>query len=846
LNKTQNRLRGDVQKLKEDYNKLADEKDDILNIKNEEIDQLKQEKDQLEEIIESLDVKLDEIAKQNELRDQLLEESIDKGKELEDLLHIKEQEIHSLVQDFEEQQSEKENQIHHLKSTATNTIRNLYALNGLTGENISNNIDAQQMKRSMSGKTLDFSKDGKKRVTFDTKDKLRSFTRGPGDKGEMNETINLSKTQKLVSPHRKRTAAYTQATRSSLRDSRGAGDRDMGVSLTSMKGDGETMVSPLRATTPAKTTQGRKSRLDRSYDEETYRDENTHDPNMSMYGIPRTIENIDSNSALVEHLKSLLKNALDREESLTGYIENLCNNELPGLSTKFENLKKADMKMREDCERLQMRNEELEIRLLDSQGKLWNLKQLYNEAENLIRGLLSQKQDNSKISEDFKTELMSAIDFFLMEIEALRKKIGEHLLPTTDDSINQVFDEAIKKINQLNNQLIDINGVNDSNLSVIESLKNELSELHKINERLENQLYKYQYDLNRVTDVLMNDAFPSDEELLQEEQDVEEMSDQEQHLFLLLKRISSLRTKEKEMGDKLEVYSKDIDELMDKNKHLADAEELKNELILVIESEKGRVIELEGMLDEKSHSFHMIVEEKEGLLITINELQIEKDELKHTLDTLHQLRDQEEEEIEKTLDEAKSIIQKLEEKLHNKDDKIRKYKERLELTEKDKSEISKQRSDLEEEFRDKEKNMKLKLLWAQMEKKDLATTILKLENSSHNIAQSEHKSRHLDPDYDQTMIEKERNSFSEDCKGENQEMTYNDDTKRYSEAYYRRESMDRARSGSQNRASLRRRHVDGERHDRTRSAISLESKNVTKTEFSLHNQGGNESSMDIR
>ena len=86
LNKTQTRLRSELQKLKDDYNSLADEKEHILITKNEEIDRLKTEKDQLEEIIENLDHKLDEIAKQNELRDQLLEESIDKGKELEELL----------------------------------------------------------------------------------------------------------------------------------------------------------------------------------------------------------------------------------------------------------------------------------------------------------------------------------------------------------------------------------------------------------------------------------------------------------------------------------------------------------------------------------------------------------------------------------------------------------------------------------------------------------------------------------------------------------------------------------------------------------------------------------------
>jgi cell division protein FtsB len=86
LSKTQTMLRSDIQKLKDDYNSLADEKEDTINTKNDEIYRLKSEKDQLEEIIESLDTKLDEIAKQNELRDTLLEESIEKGRELEELL----------------------------------------------------------------------------------------------------------------------------------------------------------------------------------------------------------------------------------------------------------------------------------------------------------------------------------------------------------------------------------------------------------------------------------------------------------------------------------------------------------------------------------------------------------------------------------------------------------------------------------------------------------------------------------------------------------------------------------------------------------------------------------------
>ena len=215
---------------------------------------------------------------------------------------------------------------------------------------------------------------------------------------------------------------------------------------------------------------------------------------------------------------------------------------------------------------------------------------------------------------------------------------------------------------------------------------------------------------------------------------------------------------------------------------------------------------------------------------------------------MHQLRDQEEEEIEKTLDEAKSIIQKLEEKLHHKDDKIRKYKEKLEIVDKEKSEIEKQRVNIEDDYRDKEKNMKLKLLWAQMEKKDLATTILKLENSTHRVPQSEHKPRHPDSEYTGSRVEKVRNSLSAERVGLEQ-TNLADDTKRYSEAYYRHESKDRARSGSNPRASLRRRNVEGgdPLHDKTRSAISVESRPGHRPhDISITNHACGENSMDIR
>lgn len=243
--------------MKDDFNKLADEKERMLNDKNDEIDRLKTDKDQLQNIIENLDSKLDEIANQNELRDRLIEESVEKGKELEELLHKKETQIHRMVRDFEEDQSEKENQIHHLKATATNTIRNLYALNGLSGDNIINTMDTQMLKKSISGQTLEPAlKDMKKKVTFDrSRTRLTSTLSRPGDRNDINETIDVSKSHKLLSPHRKRTAAYTQATKSSMKNTK----RD--VSTRSAKKDRDTRIAPLNASTPAKFTQANKSTI---------------------------------------------------------------------------------------------------------------------------------------------------------------------------------------------------------------------------------------------------------------------------------------------------------------------------------------------------------------------------------------------------------------------------------------------------------------------------------------------------------------------------------------------------------------------------------------------------------
>ena len=242
--------------------------------------------------------------------------------------------------------------------------------------------------------------------------------------------------------------------------------------------------------------------------------------------------------------------------------------------------------MREDSERLLMRNEELETRLLDAQSKLWTLKLLYDEYDELMQSMTNQKDDHVDMLEGKKGKLLRCVDEFLnthgiprRKVTNERRGIGSpsHNDGEVEDEIHlpSLFKESTDLINDLKNKLSESQNANKSNMQTIESLKKELEELDKINERLENQLYKYQYDITRITDVLLNDVYPSAEELEQEEEGIDDMSEQEQHLYLLLKHASTLRDKEKDYGDKINVYMKDIEELMGKNRILSNVEEIK-------------------------------------------------------------------------------------------------------------------------------------------------------------------------------------------------------------------------------------------------------------------------------
>lgn len=136
-----------------------------------------------------------------------------------------------------------------------------------------------------------------------------------------------------------------------------------------------------------------------------------------------------------------------------------------------------------------------------------------------------------------------------------------------------------------------------------------------------------------------------------------------------------------------------------------------------------------------------------------------------------------------------------------------------------------------------------------MEKKDLATTILKLENSAHNTTQSAIKTKNIDNWYDRTYDARQKASYSEERAELDKEMNYSQDWRRYSDKYAIREGIDEARSGSRKRASLRRKYNDDNHafHERSKSVISADSYCGAKhVDFTLQNNACNQEGIEWR
>lgn len=85
------------------------------------------------------------------------------------------------------------------------------------------------------------------------------------------------------------------------------------------------------------------------------------------------------NSPLLTWLKQELQASWLREQNFKKYVQQYSDRSLVKLQVRLEDLRKQQVLIRCEVEMWQMRNEELEQRLLNSGRKLWSLKMICHE-----------------------------------------------------------------------------------------------------------------------------------------------------------------------------------------------------------------------------------------------------------------------------------------------------------------------------------------------------------------------------------------------------------------------------------------------------------------------------------
>lgn len=390
---TQNRLRDEIQGLKKYQDELIDHQDDERDKFNSEIDALKEDKDQLESIIHQLEAKLDQIMDQNQVRDSILDENAEKVKMYEETLKSKDKDLSELLAEYEKERRSKDEEIEEIKSTAANTIRNLY----------------DQQKQDS---------DNKKKLKIPSK---------------------LSEKDKKI-------------------------------------------LEDLKAS-------------------------------RSLFHLPSldSIEALKSNSTAINLLKQILLDSKARECEVTHLIEEMCKLHAEKMIADGDKVKKQKERLTEEVERLLMRNEELEQRLLNSQQRVWEIKQLYFEAEKLIKALHQSNCQEIQCSDDLRSELLSGIEFMVMELEAIRTKVLDEILPEAADNISKLFDTSIKKVNCMNNIMMK----RDKEIATKEDEKERFlkdrEDLEIAHSRLSDDLYSKKQDLQRIESMLFDEEYDTPE-----------------------------------------------------------------------------------------------------------------------------------------------------------------------------------------------------------------------------------------------------------------------------------------------------------------------------------------------
>jgi hypothetical protein len=87
------------------------------------------------------------------------------------------------------------------------------------------------------------------------------------------------------------------------------------------------------------------------------------------------------NSPLIVWLKQQLKSSWLKEKLLKQVINDYADRLLPKMEQRNKELERQQGQVRQEVEMWQMRNEELESRLIAEGRKMWSLKQIANEMQ---------------------------------------------------------------------------------------------------------------------------------------------------------------------------------------------------------------------------------------------------------------------------------------------------------------------------------------------------------------------------------------------------------------------------------------------------------------------------------
>ena len=126
---------------------------------------------------------------------------------------------------------------------------------------------------------------------------------------------------------------------------------------------------------------------------------------------------------LTQWLKQMLLEAWKKEKDIKGFINSAMEHKAEELERQVESLTRQTGRVREEVERWQMRNEEVEQKLQMWMGRAWSLKQVIIEQQSLVRALQQEREVYQHQLRRFRNEAENAYSFTKYECNKYKKVV---------------------------------------------------------------------------------------------------------------------------------------------------------------------------------------------------------------------------------------------------------------------------------------------------------------------------------------------------------------------------------------------------------------------------------------